>query len=59
MLKKHRKIWVNTKEEDIDLKSFRKNARRLLNACISLGPVYIKLGQWLSSGADGLPQPYL
>ena len=26
---------------------------------ISLGPVYIKLGQWLSSRADILPQPYL
>ena len=24
-----------------------------------LGPVYIKLGQWLSSRADILPQPYL
>lgn len=26
---------------------------------MSLGPVYIKLGQWLSSRADILPQPYL
>lgn len=26
---------------------------------VSLGPVYIKLGQWLSSRADILPQPYL
>jgi predicted unusual protein kinase regulating ubiquinone biosynthesis (AarF/ABC1/UbiB family) len=59
VLKKHRKIWVNQREEDINLESFRKNARRLLNTCISLGPVYIKLGQWLSSRADVLPQPYL
>lgn len=26
---------------------------------LSLGPVYIKLGQWLSSRADILPQPYM
>jgi predicted unusual protein kinase regulating ubiquinone biosynthesis (AarF/ABC1/UbiB family) len=26
---------------------------------VSLGPVYIKLGQWLSSRADILPQPYM
>jgi len=43
----------------MDLEQFRKNARRALNAFISLGPVYIKLGQWLSSRADILPQPYL
>ncbi|MDH5698084.1 MAG: AarF/ABC1/UbiB kinase family protein, partial [Nitrosopumilus sp.] len=37
----------------------RKNARKILATFISLGPVYIKLGQWLSSRADILPQPYL
>ncbi|MGY5148823.1 MAG: ABC1 kinase family protein, partial [Candidatus Nitrosopumilus sp. bin_68KS] len=35
------------------------NARKVLATFISLGPVYIKLGQWLSSRADILPQPYL
>ena len=59
MLKKHRKVWVNKKENEVDLENFRKNARRLLNTCLSLGPVYIKLGQWLSARADILPQPYL
>lgn len=59
MLKKHRKIWINQRDNDVDLEKFRKNARRLLNTCISLGPVYIKLGQWLSSRADILPQPYM
>jgi len=29
------------------------------NTFISLGPVYIKLGQWLSARADILPEPYL
>jgi predicted unusual protein kinase regulating ubiquinone biosynthesis (AarF/ABC1/UbiB family) len=59
VLKKHRKIWIDQKNNDADLEKFRKNARRLLNTCISLGPVYIKLGQWLSSRADILPQPYM
>lgn len=58
-MKKHRKIWINRNKEDIDFESFKKNAQRLLNTCISLGPVYIKLGQWLSSRADVLPQPYM
>ena len=58
-LRRDRKIWINQKKNEMDLEQFRKNARRALNAFISLGPVYIKLGQWLSSRADILPQPYL
>ena len=58
-LRRDRKIWINQKKNEIDLEQFRKNARRALNVFISLGPVYIKLGQWLSSRADILPQPYL
>ena len=59
-LRKDRKKWVNQKEgAQIDQEQFRKNARKALDTFISLGPVYIKLGQWLSSRADILPQPYL
>ena len=58
-LRRDRKIWINQKKNEMDLEQFRKNARRALNTFISLGPVYIKLGQWLSSRADILPQPYL
>ncbi|PIW32116.1 MAG: protein kinase [Nitrosopumilales archaeon CG15_BIG_FIL_POST_REV_8_21_14_020_37_12] len=58
-LKKDRRRWVKQEGNEIDLESFRKNARNILNVFISLGPVYIKLGQWLSSRADILPQPYL
>ena len=58
-LRKDRKIWINQKKNEMDLEQFRKNARKALDAFISLGPVYIKLGQWLSSRADILPQPYL
>ena len=54
-LRKDRKIWINQKKNEIDLEQFRKNARKALDAFISLGPVYIKLGQWLSSRADILP----
>jgi len=58
-LRKDRREWVRKQGKNIDLKRYQKNARRALKTFISLGPVYIKLGQWLSSRADILPQPYL
>ena len=58
-LKKDRRNWVKSEGKNIDLEKYRKNARRVLNTFITLGPVYIKLGQWLSSRADILPQPYM
>ena len=58
-LRKDRKTWISQEKNEIDSQQFRKNARKVLNTFISLGPVYIKLGQWLSSRADILPQPYL
>lgn len=58
-LRKDRRKWVQQEGKNIDEEIYRKNARRVLNTFISLGPVYIKLGQWLSSRADILPQPYM
>ena len=58
-LKKDRREWVRKQGKNVDLKRYQKNARKALKTFISLGPVYIKLGQWLSSRADILPQPYL
>ncbi|HJJ22205.1 MAG TPA: AarF/ABC1/UbiB kinase family protein [Nitrosopumilus sp.] len=58
-LRRDRKKWIHHEGNEIDLEQFRKNARKVLDTFISLGPVYIKLGQWLSSRADILPQPYL
>lgn len=58
-LRKDRKKWIRQEEKELDLEEFRKNARKVLHTFVSLGPVYIKLGQWLSSRADILPQPYL
>lgn len=58
-LRKDRKTWIKQSKNEIDSEQFRKNARKALDTFISLGPVYIKLGQWLSSRADILPQPYL
>ena len=58
-LRKDRTLWISQEGKNIDEKRFRRNAQRLLNTCISLGPVFIKFGQWLSSRADILPQPYL
>jgi predicted unusual protein kinase regulating ubiquinone biosynthesis (AarF/ABC1/UbiB family) len=59
VLKKDRKDWVRSEGKNIDVEKYRKNAKKVLNAFIALGPVYIKLGQWLSSRADLLPQPYM
>lgn len=58
-LRKDRRKWVRQEGKYIDEEIYRKNARKVLNTFISLGPVYIKLGQWLSSRADILPQPYM
>jgi len=58
-LRKDRRIWVKTEGNDLNLERYRNNARKVLSTFIELGPVYIKLGQWLSSRADILPQPYL
>ena len=66
-LRRDRRKWSRSKGKTFDdgepvrinEAAFRSNARRMLNVFISLGPVYIKLGQWLSSRADILPHPYL
>ena len=58
-LRRDRKKWIKQEGNEIDLEKFRKNARKVLDTFLTLGPVYIKLGQWLSSRADILPQPYL
>lgn len=58
-LRKDRREWVRNEGKNIDHTKYQRHARKILNTFVSLGPVYIKLGQWLSSRADILPQPYL
>jgi predicted unusual protein kinase regulating ubiquinone biosynthesis (AarF/ABC1/UbiB family) len=58
-LRKDRREWVRSEGKNVDYEKYRRHARKILDAFIELGPVYIKLGQWLSSRADLLPQPYL
>ena len=58
-LRKDRREWVKKEGKNVNEKKFRKHAERALKTFIVLGPSYIKLGQWLSSRADLLPQPYL
>ena len=58
-LRKDRREWVKKEGKNVNEKKFRKHAERALKTFITLGPAYIKLGQWLSSRADLLPQPYL
>jgi predicted unusual protein kinase regulating ubiquinone biosynthesis (AarF/ABC1/UbiB family) len=58
-LRKDRREWVKKEGRNVNEKKFRKHAERALKTFVTLGPSYIKLGQWLSSRADLLPQPYL
>jgi predicted unusual protein kinase regulating ubiquinone biosynthesis (AarF/ABC1/UbiB family) len=58
-LRKDRREWVKKEGKNVNEKKFRIHAERALKTFITLGPAYIKLGQWLSSRADLLPQPYL
>src|SRR3954462_3949587 len=57
--RKDRRNWVKTQGRGIDEERYIKHARRALKTFIDLGPSYVKLGQWLSTRADILPQPYL
>ncbi|TLX86152.1 MAG: AarF/ABC1/UbiB kinase family protein [Thaumarchaeota archaeon] len=58
-LRRDRREWVKKEGKNVNEKKFRKHAERALKTFVALGPAYIKLGQWLSSRADLLPQPYL
>ena len=58
-LRTDRREWVKKEGKNVNEKKFRKHAERALKTFVDLGPSYIKLGQWLSSRADLLPQPYL
>jgi predicted unusual protein kinase regulating ubiquinone biosynthesis (AarF/ABC1/UbiB family) len=57
--KRDRKEWVKREGKNVDENKYRKHAQQALKIFIQLGPSYIKLGQWLSSRSDILPQPYL
>src|SRR5919205_1559476 len=57
--RRDRRKWVKQEGKNIDEKKFRKHAEKALKTFIDLGPSYFKLGQWLSTRADILPQPYL
>ena len=57
--RRDRRKWVKQEGKNINEKKYRKHAEKALKAFIELGPSYIKLGQWLSTRADILPQPYL
>jgi predicted unusual protein kinase regulating ubiquinone biosynthesis (AarF/ABC1/UbiB family) len=57
--RKDRREWVRREGKNVNEKKYRRHAERALRTFIELGPSYIKLGQWLSTRADILPQPYL
>ena len=57
-LRKDRKKWIKKEYGPEYTLKAQKNARKLMNTLVSLGPAYIKLGQWLSARADILPYLY-
>ena len=57
--RRDRREWVKKEGKDIDESKYINHAKMALKVFIELGPSYIKLGQWLSSRSDILPQPYL
>ena len=57
--RKDRREWVKREGKNINEKKYRKHAESALKTFIELGPSYIKLGQWLSTRADIILQPYL
>jgi predicted unusual protein kinase regulating ubiquinone biosynthesis (AarF/ABC1/UbiB family) len=58
-LRRDRREWVKKEGKNVDEEKYRRHARKALRTFIELGPSYIKLGQWLSTRVDVLPQPYL
>ncbi|CAN6215740.1 unnamed protein product [Urochloa humidicola] len=52
--------WINTsKKSAIWAKTHERNARRVLNLMIELEGLWVKMGQYLSTRADVLPEPYI
>ncbi|CAD6217093.1 unnamed protein product [Miscanthus lutarioriparius] len=52
--------WVSTgKKSAIWKKTHERNARRVLNLMIELEGLWVKMGQYLSTRADVLPEPYI
>ena len=58
-LRRDRRQWVKREGKNVNEEKYRRHARKVLKTFIELGPSYIKLGQWLSTRVDILPQPYL
>lgn len=58
-LRRDRRQWVKREGKNVNEENYRRHARKVLKTFIELGPSYIKLGQWLSTRVDILPQPYL
>ena len=52
--------WVSTgKKSAMWTKTHERSARRVLNLMIELEGLWVKMGQYLSTRADVLPEPYI
>jgi predicted unusual protein kinase regulating ubiquinone biosynthesis (AarF/ABC1/UbiB family) len=59
ILRRDRREWVKREGKNVNEEKYRQHAHKVLKTFIDLGPSFIKLGQWLSTRVDILPQPYL
>jgi predicted unusual protein kinase regulating ubiquinone biosynthesis (AarF/ABC1/UbiB family) len=57
--RRDRREWARKEGRGVNEAKYRRHAEKALKTFIDLGPSYIKLGQWLSTRVDILPQPYL
>ncbi len=57
--RRDRKEWIRKEGKNVNEQRMSKHARDSVNTFIKLGPLFIKLGQWLSTRADLLPQPWM
>ncbi|CAI9289207.1 unnamed protein product [Lactuca saligna] len=56
---KHREKWINSSERaGLWEKAHERNAKRIVNLIIELEGLWVKMGQYFSVRADGLPGAY-
>lgn len=56
-----RSKWIKNKSKKASVwkKAHERNARRILKFMIQMEGLWVKLGQYLSTRADVLPEPYI
>lgn len=58
-VQKRAKWLIKTKKDALWERTHQRNAKRLLNLIVELEGLWVKLGQYLSTRADVLPEAYI